>query len=79
MFTTIFLCMFLPGIQLLLSHFHWSYNVPSVDSEEFRELLQIMDSKYQVPHRKGVSQEDEQDIQSFRGNNSIVVEQSHNH
>ena len=35
-------------------------NVPFslVDSsEEFRELLQEMDSKYQLPHRKGVSQE----------------------
>ena len=28
-----------------------------VDSEEFRELLQEMDRKYQVSHRKGVSQE----------------------
>ena len=28
-----------------------------VDSEEFLALLQEMDRKYQVPHRKGVSQE----------------------
>ena len=49
-----------------------------VDSEEFHELLQEMDSKYQVPYRKGISR-DQQNIQSSTGNNSIVVEQSRNH
>ena len=49
-----------------------------VDSEEFLALLQEMDRKYQVPHQKSFSR-DQQDIQPFTRNNSNVFDQIHNH
>ena len=43
-----------------------------VDIEEFSDLLQEMDRKYQVSHRKGVSQEISKIYKSLTGNNLIL-------
>ena len=63
---------------ITISRFHCSHQcaLSLVDSEE---LLNEMDRKCQLPHQKEVSQVISKICKSFRGMNSIIVEQSHNH